>query len=109
MLIIGFVSLGCIVDNEPQCEQDSRAHQREEAHHGPLGEDLAAQAGWGLAGALLGRGPLLWEAVVLDDVAVVGQRGLDDGLVLDVAVQAEAWVSLVVEGVGEVALQGHAM
>lgn len=42
---------------------------------------------------------------MLNDVAVIGERGLDDDLVVDLTVQAELWVPLVVQGVGKVPLQ----
>lgn len=66
---------------------------------------MAPQAGLWEAGALLGRSSLDGEAVVLDDVAVVGEGGLDDDLFVDLAVQAKPGVPLVAQGVSKVTLQ----
>ena len=46
---------------------------------------------------------------MLDDVAVVGERRLDDDLVVHLAVQSEARVPHVAQRVGEVALQVHSV
>lgn len=46
---------------------------------------------------------------MLDDVPIVGNGVLDDDLFVDLAIQAKPWVPLVVQGVGEVALQVHAV
>lgn len=70
---------------------------------------MAAEAGLRHAGTLLRRSSLNGEAVVLDDVAIVGQRGLDDDLLVDLAVQAKPWVPLVAQGVGKVTLQVDAV
>jgi len=95
-------SLGGVINNQTERDEKAGAQQREEAQQGPLGGLLAAQAG---AGALLRSHALHGEAVVLDDVAVVGQRRLDDDLVVHLAVEAEARVPHVAQRVGEVALQ----
>ena len=42
---------------------------------------------------------------MLNDVAVIGERGLDNDFLVDLAVQTELWVPLVIQGVGKVALQ----
>ncbi|KAA8586860.1 hypothetical protein FQN60_000696 [Etheostoma spectabile] len=52
------------------------------------------------AGTLLGRSSLYGEAVVLDDVAIVGERGLDDDLFVDMAVHPKPPVPLVTQGRG---------
>lgn len=103
------MSLGCVVDDEAQGDQHPGANQSQEAHHRPLDQHVAAEAGLRHAGTLLGRSSLDGEAVVLDDVAIVGERGLDDDLLVDVAVQAETRVPLVAQGVGKVTLQVHAV
>lgn len=103
------MSLGCVVDNEAQGDQHPRTYQSQEAHHRPPDQHVAAQAGLRHAGTLLGCGSLNGEAVVLDDVAIVGEGRLDDDLLVDVAVQAEPRVPLVAQGVGEVTLQVYAI
>jgi len=103
------VSLGCVVDDEAQADQRPGTHQGQEAHHGPLDQRLAAEAGLRPAGTLLRGGARNREAVVPDDVAIVGERGLDDDLLVNVAVQAEARVPLVAQGVRKVTLQVHAI
>lgn len=66
---------------------------------------MAAWAVLRQRGALLGRSCLVGEAVMLDDVAIVGERRLDDDLLVDLAVQSKARIPQVTEGIGEVSLQ----
>lgn len=68
---------------------------------------MPSLAGLRQAGALLRWSFLDGEAVVLDDVAIVGERGLDDDLFVDVAVQAEPRVPLVAQSICKVTLQVH--
>lgn len=44
---------------------------------------------------------------MLNDVPIVGERGLDYDLFLDLAVQTKAWVPLVVQGISKVTFQVH--
>lgn len=99
------MSLRCVVDDKAQSDQHPWTHHSEEPQHRPLYQHMAAQAGLRQSGTLLGRSSLNGEAIMLDDVTVVGERGLDNDLVLDLAVQTKAWVPLVVQGVSEVTLQ----
>lgn len=99
------MSLGCVVNNKTQCDQHPWAYQSQEAHHRPSDQHIAAWAGLRQRGTLLGRCPLDGETVVLDDVAIVWERRLDDHLLVDLAVQTKARVSQVTEGIGEVSLQ----
>lgn len=103
------MSFGRVVNNEAQSDQHPRAHQGQEAHHGPLDQDVAPRAGLRSGGTLLRSGALSGEAVVPDEVAIVGEGGFDDDFLVDLAVQAELWVSLVVQGVDEVTLQVDAI
>lgn len=98
-------SLGGVINNQTECDEEAGAQQREEAQQGPLGQHLAAQARAGVPGTLLRNHPLHREAVVLDDVPVVGQRGLDDDLIMHLAIEAEARVPHVAQRVSEVTLQ----
>lgn len=101
------MSLGCVVNNEAQGDEHSRTYQSQEAHHGPFDQHVAAGAGLRGSWALLWRGSLNGEAVVLDDVAIVGERGLDNDFLVDVAVQAEPRVPLIAQGISKVSLQVH--
>lgn len=99
------MSFGCVVDDEAQGDQHPRTHQCQETHHRLSDQYLAAKAGLRPAGTLLRGGSLDGETVVLNDVAVIGERGLDDDFLVDLTVQAELWVPLVIQGVGKVTLQ----
>lgn len=70
---------------------------------------MASGAGFGEAGALLGAGGGGRETAVVDDVPVVVQGGLDDVLLVNMSVHAEARVVFVAEGIREVALQVHSV
>lgn len=99
------VSLGCIVNNEAQGDQHPWTYQNQEAHHRTLAQDVAATAGRCQTGTQLWLCSLNWEAVMLDDVAIVGKRGFDNDFLVDLAIQAEPRVSLIVQGIGKVTLQ----
>jgi len=67
------VPLDGVVDNKAHCDQHARAHQREKANNRLLGEDKTSRAvHWSVATLLLrcARGR---EAIVVDDVFVMGQ------------------------------------
>lgn len=66
---------------------------------------MAATAGRRQTGTQLWLCSLNWEAVMLDDVAIVGKRGFDNDFLVDLAIQAEPRVSLIVQGIGKVTLQ----
>lgn len=103
------VSFGCVVDDEAQGDQHPWTHQSQEAHHGLSDQHVAVMAGLRPAGTPLRRRPLHREPVVLNDVAIIGQGGLDNDFLVDLTVQAELWVPLVVQGVSKVPLQVHAV
>lgn len=65
--------LDCVVDNNAQCDQHARAHQREKANDRLLGEDITARAVHWSMGTLLLRCACGREAIVVDYVFVMGQ------------------------------------
>lgn len=63
----------CIVDHKAHCDQHARAHQREKANNRLLGEDIKSRTVHWSTGTMLLRCAWGREAVVVDNVFVMGQ------------------------------------